>query len=429
MHTLNDHRVTNNSYTLHLIETKKFKTNTIALKFSRPLEREQITERALLPFVLQKGSKNYLDERQLRLKLDELYGSKFSINSGKKGENHVITFVLDFPNEKFLPDENELVKNCLEFLYDVAMNPNVNEGSFNEKIVEKEKETLSNKIKAIIDEKMQYANMRLIDEMCKDEKFSIHSHGYLDDLPKIDPKSLYQTYEQMINEDQLDVYVVGDFNKETMEQQFQDVFQLKRNANVELTQSQAIKPPEVNRVIEKQKVQQAKLHIGYRTGITYSDEDYSALQVFNGVFGGFPHSKLFLNVREKHSLAYYAASRLESNKGLLIVFSGIAPEKFDQANEIINEQFEDIKNGKVTDDEIEQTKRSIIHQMKETIDRAGGIVEFFYQQKVGQSEMDLDEMYERIQAVTKEDIIKVANKIQLDTIYFLTAENGGEESE
>lgn len=429
MQKLTDYRVKNDAYTLHLIETKKFKTNTIAIKFSRPLERENITERALLPFVLQKGSKSYPDERQLRLKLDELYGSKFSINSGKKGENHVITFVLDFPNDKFIQGENELVHECLNFLYDIVFNPNITDNQFKKSIVEKEKETLTNKIKAMIDEKMQYANMRLIDEMCKDEKYSIHSHGYLEDMDQINEETLYKIYREMIEDDRMDFYIVGDFDKHEMEKQIINVFNIERQPTVKTVVSEPIKVNETNTVIEKQKVQQAKLHIGYRTGITYQDPNYYALQVFNGIFGGFPNSKLFLNVREKHSLAYYAASRLESNKGILFVFSGIAPEKFEQAKDIIFEQHEDIKNGHFTEEEVEQTKKSIIHQFKETIDRAGGIIEFFYQQAIAETEINLDEIYNKINAVTKEDVIEIAKEVQLDTIYLLTAEDGGEINE
>lgn len=415
-----------NEYNLHLIQTKKFKTNTIALKFARPLDRNTITERALLPFVLQKGTKLYPSEKALRLRLDELYGAKFSINSGKKGENHVITFVLDVPNEKFIPDANELVKECLEFLYEVAANPKVENNEFDSKIVTKEKETLTNKIKSIVDEKMQYANMRLIDEMCEGEKYSVHAHGYLEDMDQITPSSLYKTYEQVIKEDALDVFFVGDFEEEKIKSTIEEVLNFKRNPSVEVVRAEHKKVEKVNEITEKQKVQQAKLHLGYRTGITYRDPDYRALTVFNGVFGAFPHSKLFMNVREKNSLAYYAASRLESNKGLMLVFSGIAPDKFDQAKEIIIQQHEDMKNGQITEEEINQTKKAITHQLKETIDRAGGMVEYFYQQVVAGEYEDIDDVLNTINNVTKEDIVRVANQVELDTVYFLTAEDGGE---
>ncbi|WP_188205861.1 EF-P 5-aminopentanol modification-associated protein YfmF [Alkalibacillus aidingensis] len=425
MQTLIDHQVEYHDYLLHLIPTKKFKTNTISLKFSSPIERESVTERALIPFVLQKGSTKYPSERELRLKLDDLYGAKFSINSSKKGENHVITFTLDIPNEKFIQGEDELFQKGIEFLHEVATNPKHDGESFDPEIVNKEKETLENKIKSIIDEKMQYANMRLIDEMCKDEKFGIRSHGYLEDLDSIDPKALYRRYQQMVKQDRLDIYIVGDIDDEKTKSIVESIFHMDRQPFVELNGPNVKEAPEVKDLTEKQKIQQAKLHLGYRTGIAYSDERYPALQVFNGIFGGFPHSKLFINVREKHSLAYYAASRFESHKGLLFVFSGIAPEKYDQAKKIIMQQHEHIKNGEITEQELEQTKKAVIHQLKETIDRSRGIIEWYYQQVIGGKEYTNQEMVEQIEAVTKDDVIAVANQVHLDTVYFLTAEDGG----
>ncbi|TFB23150.1 insulinase family protein [Filobacillus milosensis] len=418
-----------NGYNLHLIETKKFKTNTVALKFARPLERENITSRALLPFVLQKGTHNYPSEKELRLKLDDLYGAKFSINSGKKGENHVITIVLDFPNENFIPDANQLMKQALEFLYEVAVNPKVENNAFDSNIVNKEKETLSNKIKSIVDEKMQFANMRLIDEMCKDEKYSIHAHGYLEDMDQISAETLYKTYKDMIEEDALDIFFVGDINPNEVKPVIEDVLKFDRQSTTKVVQSEPKKPNEVKNITEKQKIQQAKLHLGYRTGITFRDPDYRNLQLFNGIFGGFPHSKLFLNVREKHSLAYYAASRIESNKGLMLVFSGIAPDKYDQARDIIIEQHEDIKKGNVSEEELDQTKKAVTHQLKETIDRAGGMVEFFYQQVIAGQFTDIEETFKQIDEATKDDVVRVANQIELDTVYFLTAEDGGDTNE
>lgn len=416
------------TFDLHLIHTKKFKTNTIALKFTRPLEREGITERALLPFVLQKGTEDYPSERALRQRLDELYGAKFGIYGSKKGENHIITFVLDLPNEKFIKGEDSLTKQGQQFLTNVLTKPKAKQDAFDEKLVEKEKETLKNKIQSIIDEKMQYANMRLIDEMCEDEPYGIHSHGYLDDLPQLTGESLYNTYQQMLFEDQLDIFVVGDFENAQMETSIDTAFSFSRKPSVSIVRSEAQLPETVQTVTEKQKIKQAKLHMGYRTGVHFSDKEFPALQVFNGVFGGYPHSKLFLNVREKHSLAYYAASRFESNKGLLFVFSGIAPEKFDQAREIIEEQHQTISEGQISDEEINQTKKAIINQLKETLDRSSGIIELFHQQIIGGKSEKPQTIIDQIDAVTKDDVITVSKQIKLDTVYFLTAENGGEEA-
>ena len=162
------------------------------------------------------------------------------------------------------------------------------------------------------------------------------------------------------------------------------------------------------------------LNIGYRTNIFYGDSEYFALQLFNGLFGGFSHSKLFINVREKASLAYYASSRLESHKGLLIVMSGIENANYKQAVDIIKEQFAAMKQGDFTEEELQQTKAVVKNQLLETIDVSRGLVEILYHNVIAKDTITLDEWLDKTETVTKEEVVDVANQIELDSIYFLT---------
>ena len=177
---------------------------------------------------------------------------------------------------------------------------------------------------------------------------------------------------------------------------------------------------EEKEVIEKLDVKQGKLNIGFRSNIFYGDPEYFALQLYNGLFGGFSHSKLFINVREKASLAYYASSRLESHKGLLIVMSGIENENYKQALDIIKEQFTLMQQGDFTEDELQQTKAVVKNQLLETIDVPRGLVEILYHNVIAKTKISLDEWLEKTETITKEEIVDVAKGIQLDTIYFLT---------
>ncbi|QJC92498.1 zinc protease [Bacillus velezensis] len=188
--------------------------------------------------------------------------------------------------------------------------------------------------------------------------------------------------------------------------------------------SAANEQPDPKEVIDEEDVKQGKLNIGFRTNTTYTDPDYPALQVFNGLFGGFSHSKLFINVREKASLAYYAASRVESFKGLLMVMSGIEVKNYKQAVTIIEEQFQAMQNGDFSEDDIAQTKAVIKNQVLETIDTAYGLAEFLYQQASAQVEIPIEKFLDNIEKVTKEDIINVGKNIKLDTTYFLKGTGG-----
>ena len=293
---------------------------------------------------------------------------------------------------------------------------------------DKEKRSLRQRIQAVFDDKMRYANLRLVEEMCKEEPYSLHVNGQIDDVEEITGESLYAYYQQVLKEDAIHLYAIGDLQVEEVLQTVKETFTLPKREQKDIEDSITSKEiSNVNEVVEKQEVKQGKLNIGYRTNVVYGDRQYFALQVFNGIFGGFSHSKLFINVREKASLAYYAASRVESHKGLLMVMSGIDAKNYDQAVTIIKEQMQEMKQGSFTDGEIAQTKAVIHNQLLETVDTPRGLVEVMYHNELTGKDISIDEYLKHIDAVSKQEIIKVAEKIEMDTIYFLTG-TGGEEN-
>lgn len=413
-------------YKLHVVKTEKYKTNTFVWKMKSPLNREDVTLRALLPYVLQSNSKAYPSSTELRTYLDELYGASLYVDLAKKGEYHVISFSMEIANEKFLSDQTPLLRKALEFLSEILTNPNVNNNAFDKETVEKEKRTLKQRIQSIYDDKMKYSNSRLVEEMCKGERYALQVHGTMDEVEKISAESLYSYFKKAFAEDELDLYVIGDVSEEEVTAIANERLQFEERAPVKIDKETESIQRDVQKINEVQDVKQGKLNIGFRTNVVYGDEDYFALQVMNGIYGGFSHSKLFINVREKASLAYYAASRLESHKGLMMVMSGIDHKNYDQAVTIINEQMSAMKNGDFTEQELTQTKAVIRNQLLETIDTARGIVEVLYHNVVAHTDITLDNWLEEMDKVTKEDIVKVSSKVELDTIYFLTGSEANE---
>lgn len=412
-------------FKLHVIETAKYKTNTFVWKMKAPLTEEDVTKRALLPQVLQSSSARYPSTSALRSYLDELYGATLYVDLAKKGEYHVTSISIEIANEKFLSDSTPLLKKGFELLAEVLTKPNLSGNAFDKETVEKEKRALKQRIQSVYDDKMRYSNARLIEEMCKGEPYALQVNGRMEDVDSITPESLFEYYQKAFKEDELDLYIIGDVNEEEVKQ-FASGLQFEDRTPLKAETREAVKIDKVNEVKEEQDVKQGKLNIGYRTNIVYGDPDYFALQVFNGIFGGFSHSKLFINVREKASLAYYAASRLESHKGLMIVVSGIDIKNYGQAVGIIHEQMEAMKKGDFTDQELEQTKAVIQNQILETIDTARGLTEILYHNVVSHTSFPMDTWIEEMQKATKEEIVAVAGKIELDTIYFLTGTGAGE---
>ncbi|MBO1625006.1 insulinase family protein [Bacillus cereus] len=408
---------------VHMIPTDKYKTNTFVFRFKAPLNEETVTERALLPYVLQSATEKLPSVIRLRQYLEELYGSSLAVDVSKKGEDHIISIYVDIANETYLQDAPPLFEKALSILSDIVLHPATEGSGFLQPIVESEKRALVQRIEATYDDKMRYANERLIEEMCKVEPYRISANGQKERVASITNETLYSYYQKVLVEDEMDLYIIGDIAEDAIdlvgkyfsipprEEKEKHVILHKRNN-------------EEQEIVEKQELKQSKLNIGYRTYITYRDEDYFALQLFNGLFGGFSHSKLFVNVREKNSLAYYAASRFESHKGLLFVMSGIEAKNYKKAVEIIKEQMKAMQSGDFSEEEIHQTKSVIQNQILEAIDTPRGFVEMLYHGVIAERTRPVEEWLTGIERVTKEEIVKVANNIELDTIYFLHGTEG-----
>ncbi|EMY5508710.1 MULTISPECIES: EF-P 5-aminopentanol modification-associated protein YfmF [Bacillus] len=408
---------------VHIIPTDKYKTNTFVFRFKAPLNEETVTERALLPYVLQSATEKLPSVIRLRQYLEELYGSSLAVDVSKKGEDHIISIYVDIANEVYLHDAPPLFEKALSMLSDIVLHPATEGDGFLPSIVESEKRALLQRIEATYDDKMRYANERLIEEMCKVEPYRLSAHGKKESVSSITNESLYQYYQKVLAEDEMDLYIIGDISENAVDlvsKYFSISARPARERNVLLHK----RNNEEKEVVEKQELKQSKLHIGYRTFITYKDEDYFALQLFNGLFGGFSHSKLFVNVREKNSLAYYAASRFESHKGLLFVMSGIEAKNYEKAVEIIKEQMLAMQNGDFSEEEMHQTKSVIQNQILEAIDTPRGFVEMLYHGIISDRTRPVEEWLSGIESVTKEEIVKVAKNIELDTIYFLHGTEG-----
>jgi predicted Zn-dependent peptidase len=414
-------KITNmQGYKLHVIETDKYKTNTFVWKMKSPLTKEDVTKRALLPHVLQSSSAKYPTTTALRSYLDELYGATLFIDLAKKGEYHIITFTLEIANEKFLSDPTPLLKKGFELLSEVLTKPNVSGNAFDLETVNKEKRTLKQRIQSVYDDKMRYSNVRLLQEMCKGEPYALQVNGEAEDVDVITPENLYEYYKKAFSEDEMDLYVIGDVKEDEVKSLVDSLLQFENRTPKKVESNEVQTKEQVKEIKEEQDVKQGKLNVGYRTNIVYGDSDYFALQLFNGIFGGFSHSKLFINVREKASLAYYVSSRLESHKGLMLVMSGIDLKNYDQAVGIIRDQLEAMQKGDFTDQELNQTKAVIRNQILETIDTSRGLTEILYHNVVAARDIKLEQWINDMEKTTKEEIVAVANKIELDTIYFLT---------
>lgn len=402
---------------LMIIPKEHYKSKGITIYIKRPLQKEEATLNALLPSVMKSSTENYATPMALAKKLQSLYGTGLGVSVDKMGERQILSFRMNLVGDRYLPEP--ILDQALEVLREVLLCPNIKDGGFLPEYVTIEKENLAEDIRAKINDKGRYALDRAIDIMCQDEPYSISEDGYIEDLESIDGKALYDHYQKVLRESAIDIVVAGDFEKEEIAPKIKALMDFPRGQILSIPAESPKTPGDLKTHEESMEITQGKLVMGYRTQVDLMDEDYYAMLVYNAVFGGGAHSKLFLNVREKHSLAYSIYSMQEKFKGLLIIQAGIEINDYDRAVELILAEMTDMKTGKITDEELSNGKKYLVNGLQSMKDSLTSLGDFYYNQSLRGKNVTLEEMVDKIKGIEKDDLMRVAQKLRPDTIYFL----------
>lgn len=407
---------------LHTIKTEKFKTNLIAIMLTTKLNRENVTKNALVPAVLRRGTKNLTTQEEINKKLEEMYGASLDCGLDKTGDNQVLKFYIETVNDEFLPQEAEnMLKTSLEKIFEFVFNPYLENGCFKKEYVEQEKENIKQIIDGKIDNKARYSLDRCIEEMYKDQPYGLYKYGYVEDMKDINEKNLYEYYQQLINECKIDIFVSGIIDEKTEKiiKNNENIVKLK-NREPQYNEPKIIakRTEKENDVQESMDVTQGKLIIGMDLDIDDDNLRFDVM-IYNSIFGGSANSKLFQNVREKASLAYTASSSYYRLKNNIFINCGIEIKNYEKALEIIKQQIEDMKKGDFTDEEVENAKKGIIASIKTIDDEQDTEITYFFSQELSKSKCNIEQYMQRISEVTKDKVVDVANKVSINTVYFL----------
>lgn len=411
---------------LYVQPTKKFKTTTVYLYFHMPLEPVTVTYNALLPMVLARASADYPTTPDLARRFDELYGATFAVDVVRRGEVHSILFRLEVAHEQHIPGAEGLLREALETVASVITRPLVVEGGLKPEYVAQEKENLRQLIEGLINDKRRYAMARCTEAMCEGEAYSLYRLGRVEDLDGVTPQSLLAHHERVLREAPVDIFVIGDVDPPAVRDLVADCFRLPRGERrfPDTVVKRAPGRP-VKEVVDRLDVNQGVVVIGFRTGITLRDELYFPLLVANGVLGGFPHSKLFQEVREKNSLAYYAYSITETVKGVGFMYAGVEFADMEKAKTIMLEQLKALQEGRISDDEFETTIKTLVSDMLSAADNPGALADLAVDQVFSGRYLSIDERVARFRQVRKEQVADAARHFSVDTIYYLTKREGG----
>lgn len=410
----------NENITLHHIPMTKLKTTSVGIYVGRALDREECSLNAVLPYVLMKGCKVAENASEIAKYLQNLYGARFYTGINKRGDNQFINFEGEVISDRFAPNREKLLKGLIELMLSVIFEPVTENEVFLADVTGREKTNCINKIKSLINDKRGYANIRCREEMFKGELFGVSEYGYVEDIEKITPESLYSHYKNIIGTSVINIFVCGEIDIDDIKKEIEKKVQGVSFTAAKLKSPSIIKKESGRRdVRETAELVQGKLAMGFRTNVSCTDKDFWALMLANNIYGGGLGSKLFNNVREKLSLAYYVATMVDKYKGFMLLYAGIAFEKLGEAEEEIFFQLEEMKKGNITDEEMENSKSEIINSLNSCYDDQKQLQSFYMGNIIAGMDVSLEEYKENIGKVTKQEVIDVIKKLELDTVYFL----------
>lgn len=405
---------------VYRILSRKFKTNSINVFIHHNLTEEQVTRNAMVPAVLRRGCRSFPQSRDIALYLEGLYGASFDCGIAKKGETQITQFYIECISDKYTDQGTDIFNKAFDLLYEIITQPIVENGAFKDEYIIQEKDNLKRLIEGRVNNKLQYAVDRCFEEMCHHEPFGIYEYGYVSQLKDINPENLYHNYCNSIGASPISVYIAGDVDDDKLNR-VMDKFRTMERGDITAPNAGIIHNDVagIREVNEKMKINQAKLSLGFRTGIAANHDDYYALLVYDGILGGGIHSKLFQNVREKAGLAYYIFSRMERFKGLMVVSGGIESENKDRTFDIIMDQMNEIRKGNISNYELEATLKTIETGIGSLKDSQMQIVDFCLSQSIAGSHDNFSSFLQKVSKVTIDDVVRIAEKVKLDTVYFL----------
>lgn len=402
---------------LTYLPAQRFKTSRMTVQLIAPLQRETAAANALLPAVLRRGTVRCPDMESLSAALDTLYGANIDYTVRKKGERQCVGFAAGFIDDAFTPLGEKLLEPVSAMLGELLLDPVTHGGRFLSSYVESEKANLIDAIRGLKNDKRDWADIRLMQEMCAGEPYSVLRLGDEETAGRITNQSLYVHGQALMASSRVEVIYCGSAEAQRVEDAVLTALAaLPRGAQTALPEVQRIQAPDTpRRIVETMDVTQGKLAMGYRC----SSDDYPAMVLANLIFGGTSNSKLFLNVRERLSLCYYASSSYARSKNILTVSSGVETADFKRAEAEIGRQLQAVQQGDWEDWEQEGALQAIRASLLSLSDSQGALENFYLGQIAAGVEETPEELAAALEQVTKERIVAAAQTVKPDTVYFL----------
>lgn len=404
---------------LHFLQSKKFKTNKIKVRFSSPLDENIVAARVLVACMMETANQKYPTSQLFREKLASLYGVELSTSVSKRGRVHYVDLNISFVRDDFLSKKNVLTDEVLDIIETIFFSPLVVEDHFDSDTFDVEKKNTISDLESEIEEPYYYAHGQLNQLFFEDETIGMSRLGKVDLARQETAQSSLEQFHQMLQLDNIDFFFIGDFNEVAIVDRVNQFEFKPRDNNLSVTYQQPFTNV-VREKLEQKQNQQSILELGYHFSTQYGESLHIPLVVLNGMLGAFSHSRLFQIIREKEGLAYTISSHFDIFTGFMRVFAGIDKESRTKVMTLIMRQLNDLKRGKFTESELQLTKEMLVNTTLLVQDRQNTLIEREYLKTIlGKKVLPLEEWLESIDKVSREEIIEVAKTINLQSVYFM----------
>lgn len=409
-------------------KTEQFKTSVVSFNIITDLA-ENPGKKALLLNLLARTSKAFPTVTQMNRHLASLYGAIISPSVRKIGEAQVLSLVLICLDDRFALEKEKILEEGIRLLSGCLFMPDITPEGFKEENLKREKQLLSQKLDSENDDKRIYALNTMIKEMCRDEAYGNHRLGTKEEIEAVTGKELLGIWKELLFTCPIQINITGSFDEKAVEESLTKLFTPleRKKENIKEFHTEFLTEAYESRLFtESQSVKQGKLVIGMRAGMTYGEDNLPAIRLMNAIFGSGTFSKLFTNVREKMSLCYYCAARLDANKGIITVESGVETENAEKALNAIRNELEDVKKGSFTDETILSAKRSLCDLYNSVYDSVAGINDWMTSCCCKNEIPEPSEYGRQIEKVCREEIILAASMVTEDTVFILKGQKEGE---
>ena len=404
---------------LTAVQTDKFKTGSLSIRFLRPLSQCEAALNAILPSVLLRGTEIHPDMRAISAALEDCYGAEIGGSVRKKGDVQAVGLYADFMDERLAAGE-AITRRVIELIAEILLRPRLENGCFCADYVQQEKDNLINAIRSKLNSKRAYAATQTIKAMFEGDAYAVDRLGDEDAAAAITPQTLMEHYAAWLAQSRIEICYIGSMSPNEISSILTQTLSSLPRAEMANTETVLTIPQRgVQELRESMDVTQGNLCLGFRTDRTARDPDWVATVVFATVYGSGVTSKLFCNVREKQSICYYAGASLERFKGFMLVSSGIDFEQYEVAKAAILREWKACCNGEISEWEMSSAKSQILSSLRALSDSPTQMDESYLGQALLGVWQDVDGRMEAVRAVTVDDAAAAARRMVLDTVYFL----------